>query len=291
MKKYIGIAIFFILMLITLTGCGKTIETTDDGTFKIVSSFYPTYIMLLNITEGAQNVSVENMTSNNVGCLHDYTLTTNDLIKLEKADVFVTSGVEKFMVKISSTYPELMIINPIAEIPNMIMEEGEPNYHMWLDLTNYMAQVRLISEELIKLNPENRDVYVTKTNEYLDELEDLQEKAKQALTTTKKCVNFDEAIEYLKYDMNLDMYTVKTDHENNGLSAETVSNIIDYMKQNNIKIILTAKGSNNKNANVIAAETGAKIYQLDTQITGNIDKDEYITAMDYNIEQIKSMEE
>ena len=40
--------------------------------------------MLLNITEGAQNVSVENMTSNNVGCLHDYTLTTNDLIKLEK---------------------------------------------------------------------------------------------------------------------------------------------------------------------------------------------------------------
>ena len=179
----------------------------------------------------------------------------------------------------------------LAEIPNMIMEEGEPNYHMWLDLTNYMAQVRLISEELIKLNPENRDVYVTKTNEYLDELEDLQEKAKQAFTTTRKCVNFDEAIEYLKYDMNLDMYTVKTDHENNGLSAETVSNIIDYMKQNNIKIILTAKGSNNKNANVIAAETGAKIYQLDTQITGNIDKDEYITAMDYNIEQIKSMEE
>lgn len=291
MKKYIAGFLVFIVMLITLTGCTTTKEQIDDGKFRIVSSFYPTYIMLLNITDGAQNISVENMTSNNVGCLHDYTLTTTDLIKLENADVFITCGVENFMSNIKSTYPNLNIVDSTANVPNIIKEEKQINYHTWLDLSNYMAQVKLISQELINLNPENRDTYITKTNEYLDDLEDLQEKAKQTFINKRKCVIFDEAIEYLKYDMNLDVYTVETDHENSGLSAEKVSDIINYMKQNNIKIILTAKDSNNKNVNVIAAETGAKIYQIDTHITGEQDKDEYITEMEYNIEQVKSMEE
>ena len=73
--------------------------------------------MLANITDGAQNVKIENMASNSTGCLHDYTLTTTDLKKLEQANVFVTSGVENFMVNVSRTYPELLVINSTVEIP------------------------------------------------------------------------------------------------------------------------------------------------------------------------------
>lgn len=91
--------------------------------------------------------------------------------------------------------------------------------------------------------------------------------------------------------MNLDIYTVKTDHEQSGLSAETISSIIEYMKQNDVKIIITSKDANDKNAEVIAAETGAKIYKLDTGINGQMDKDAYLATMEYNIEQIKTMED
>lgn len=91
--------------------------------------------------------------------------------------------------------------------------------------------------------------------------------------------------------MNLDINTVETDHEQSGLSAETVSSLIEYMKQNNVKSIITGKDTNDKNAEVIAAETGAKIYKLDTAMSGPMDKNAYLAAMEYNIEQIKTMED
>ena len=290
MKKYISIIICIITLLFTLTGCGTQKEDKDNE-FTIVSSFYPVYIMLANITEGAENVKIENMAETNDGCLHNYTLTTADLIKLEGADVFVTGGVENFITKVSSTYTELLIINTIAEVPNVISDEHGINNHMWLDISNYISQVKIIAEELAKIDPANEAIYKQNMQSYIQELEEVKNWAKEEFTTTKKCVSFDEALDYLKFDMNLEIETIKTDHEQNGLSAEKVSSIIEYMKQNNIKSIITSKDINDKNAITIAAETGAKIYQLDTAITGEFDKEAYLVAMEYNIEQIKTMED
>ncbi len=290
MKKYIVIITCMVTLLFTLTGCG-TQNKEKKGEFKIVSSFYPVYIMLANITDGAQNVKIENMASNSTGCLHDYTLTTTDLKKLEQANVFVTSGVENFMVNVSRTYPELLVINSTVDIPNIISDEQEINNHMWLDISNYISQVKVITEELVKCNPENKSIYEENSNTYVQELEEIRNWAKEEFKTAKKCVSFDETLAYLKFAMNLDVKTIKTDHEQSGLSAETISDVIDYMKQNSINIIITSKDANNKNAEVIAAETGAKIYKLDTAITGQMDKDAYLAAMEYNIEQIKTMED
>ena len=214
-----------------------------------------------------------------------------DLKKLEQANVFVTSGVENFMVNVSRTYPELLVINSTVEIPNIISDEQEINNHMWLDISNYISQVKVITEELDKCNPENKSIYEENSNTYVQELEEIRNWSKEEFKTAKKCVSFDETLAYLKFAMNLDVKTIKTDHEQSGLSAETISDVIDYMKQNSINIIITSKDANNKNAEVIAAETGAKIYKLDTAITGQMDKDAYLAAMEYNIEQIKTMED
>ena len=40
------------------------------------------YIIVRNITDGANNVQLVNMTEQNTGCIHDYTLTTNDMKKI-----------------------------------------------------------------------------------------------------------------------------------------------------------------------------------------------------------------
>lgn len=290
MKKYVAMITCIMILLLTLAGCGMQ-NQEKKGEFRIVSSFYPVYIMLTNITEGAQGIKVENMTSTNVGCLHDYTLTTTDLKKLEQADVFITGGVENFMVNVSNTYPELLVINSTAEVPNIISDEHGTNNHMWLDISNYISQVEIITEELIKCNPENKAIYEKNSNAYIQELEEIRNWAKEEFTTSKKCISFDETLAYLKFAMNLDIDTIETDHEQSGLSAETISSIIDYMKQNDVRIVITSKDANDKNAEIIAAETGAKIYKLDTAMTGQMDKDAYLAAMEYNIEQIKTMED
>lgn len=57
--KLILIISFIIALLLILTGCTK--ENNNNENYKIVTSFYPIYIMTYNITDGAKNVELDNM--------------------------------------------------------------------------------------------------------------------------------------------------------------------------------------------------------------------------------------
>ena len=77
-------------------------EEVKNDNFKIVTSFYPIYVMTANITQNVPDVELVNMTEANVGCLHDYTISTTDMKKIEKADIYIQNGLglESFMDKI-----------------------------------------------------------------------------------------------------------------------------------------------------------------------------------------------
>ena len=93
--KYIIIAVVVIAIIAVLVilNINKNNRTNkDDEAVKIVTSFYPMYIIAENITDGAENIELVNMADVNVGCLHDYTLTTEDMKKVENADIFIMNG-------------------------------------------------------------------------------------------------------------------------------------------------------------------------------------------------------
>ena len=46
------------------------------------------YIATMNIVDGADGVKLKNLSEPKTGCLHDYTLTTEDMKVLSTADVF-----------------------------------------------------------------------------------------------------------------------------------------------------------------------------------------------------------
>lgn len=54
---------FIIALLLTLTGCTK--EKDNNENYKIVTSFYPVYIMTYNITDGANMIELTNMADTN----------------------------------------------------------------------------------------------------------------------------------------------------------------------------------------------------------------------------------
>ena len=56
MKKIFCLAL--IVMMFALTGCGS--DKKDDDTLKIVTSFYPIYLDVINITRGVDGVQVAN---------------------------------------------------------------------------------------------------------------------------------------------------------------------------------------------------------------------------------------
>ena len=115
-NKFIIIIISIIIILVVgglILANSKNDAKEDNSKFKIVTSFYPIYIMTANITEGANNIELINMTDTNTGCIHNYTLVAEDMKKLEKADVFIQNGLEleNFIDNITNANKDIKVIN------------------------------------------------------------------------------------------------------------------------------------------------------------------------------------
>ena len=295
-KKKITIIIVIILAIL-LVGfiVWKNINKNniqDDGKLKIVTSFYPIYIIAENITEGANNIELENMADVNVGCLHDYTLTTEDMKKVEKADVFVVNGLgmENFIDKVINSNNTMQVIDSSNGIENIIKDDNETNPHIWTNINNYITQVKNISERLQQIDSKNANIYKENEENYINQLEKLEEEYIQKLEGLKgkKVVNLNEAFEYLGQELQIEMTTIETNHEESTMSAEMMSSIIEKMKNENIQMILVDKNDNKTMAETIANETGAKIYELDSGLKGSIERDAYINMVKYNMEILQN---
>lgn len=291
MKRLISLIIILVLALTVLTGC-KTQNQNGDDSFKIVTSFYPMYTLAKNIAEGINGVTVQNMASYSVGCLHNYTLNTTDLKKIETADVYILNGlgIENFTDKILDTYTNVKIIEASENIQNLIKDEHETNAHIWLSIDKYIEQLENIKKGLINNDKEHRQAYEENADKYKSELKELQSKIEEATKISKKCISFSESLAYMKESMNLDMRIIETDHEQNGLSAEKLADAIKYVKDNNIKNIIIDKQTADNNAKTLAKETGAKIYILDAILSGQDEADAYINIMEENLKIVESME-
>ena len=300
MKKKILIAgtILFCIVALIIFLCIKNAsrnegQVQDNNNFKIVTSFYPVYIITENITKGATNIELSNMAELNGGCLHDYTLSTSDVKKVENADVFIENGVglENFTEKLLQIYSRVKIIDSSKNIENIIDNGEEQNGHIWTSLDNYKKQVENIEYELSNYNSENADIYNKNANEYIAKIEEMQNKYKEELSNLsgEKAICLNEAFAYLCRDLNLDMIMVETDHEESTLSADRLRNLIDQAKESDINIIIIGEDDNTQNAETIASETGAKIYKLKTGLGGDYSENSYLDDMEYNLEILKEI--
>lgn len=296
MKRYIKYIIAIVIIAIIIGGIimiyhQKNNKEIADDKFKIVTSFYPIYVMAANITEGAQNIELMNMTDANIGCIHNYTLTTADMKKLENADVFIENGIglENFTDKITKANKDLEVIDSSENLINLIKEEeDETNPHIWTSISNYIVQVENITKGLKEKNPENAEVYEANSKKYIQELTELKLRYDNELNLKgQTAVTLNESFAYLGREVGLNLTVINTSHEESALSAETLKNVIDTMKQNNSKIIIIDIDDDIKNAQTIANETGAKIYRLNSGATGSMSKEAYISAMKSNLEALK----
>ena len=295
--KYIIIAIVVlaIIAVLVILNINKNNRTNkDDEAVKIVTSFYPMYIIAENITDGAENIELVNMADVNVGCLHDYTLTTEDMKKVENADIFIMNGLgmESFIEKILTSNQDMNIIDSSTEAQNVILSEDGVNAHIWTSIDNYILQVKYISKELINKNQENAEVYQKNTDEYVQKLEELKNEFETKLQNLdgKKAICLNEVFGYMGQELGMEMTTIATDHEESTMSADMLSSIIDKVKQENIQIIIVDKNDNKANAETIANETGAKILELNSGMTGELDKDAYINQIRENLNVLEQVE-
>ncbi len=285
--------VIIVLCIILIIGfiVWKNIERNNNDVSssktRIVTSFYPMYVIALNLTEGAEGIELSNMADVNVGCLHDYTLTTEDMKKVENADIFISNGLgmENFISKILESNSDMKVIDSSNNLEKVISNGIEENAHIWTSIDNYILQVQNIAEELKTADAKNAEVYTQNAQKYVDELNKLNEeyKSKLAKLNGEKAICLNEAFEYMGQELGMEMITIKTDHEESTISAGMLKSVINKVKEDDIKIIIIDKNDSKTNAETIANETGAKILELNSGLTGELNKDAYINQMRENM--------
>lgn len=276
-----------------LVSCGST--EADNGEYDILTSFNPIYALTLRIADGAENVKVENMAAPSTGCLHDYQLTTADMMKLGKADIFIINGggMESFMEKAMEASDNLNVLDTSAGIEMLPSTGGhdgnEYNSHIWLSISNAKKQAENIRDGLVAGNPENKEIYEKNTEDFLNELTELDNEYKTTLDgISGKVISFHEEIIYLLGGYDIEVTEIIETEPGVSPDPSTLAEIIEDVKVSGIKVIFTEPQYPDSTAQVISRETGAEIYTLNPLVTGEMSRDSYVTIMRENLQVISS---
>jgi zinc transport system substrate-binding protein len=290
------LALFLCLML--FTACGASHESgvapedmADD--FSIVTSFYPIYVLTINVAGDVPGVRVTNMTEPQSGCLHDYELSPADMKTLENADLFVINGagMETFIDEIKAVYPDLVIVEAARDIPLIIDEStGEENPHVWVSISNAIKQVENIKEALAGADPSHEEDYRRNADEYRSKLTAQKERMHEALKDigSRDIVTFHEAFPYFAQEFGLNIVSVIEREPGTEPTGPELGETIEIINSLGVKAIFAEPQYSARAAETIAAETGAKVYLLDPLVTGPKDADpnSYVDTMERNLQTL-----
>ena len=286
------LSLLLLVLSIVLVGCGGANQTAEKKTaepFRIVTSFYPMYVATINITDGVDGVEVYNMTKPQTGCLHDYQLMTDDMKTLEKADAFVINGagMEDFMDKVTEQQKKLKVIDASRGIELIHDEEGD-NPHVWLSVTDAIAQTRNIADQLKEADPAHAAQYEKNAAAYIEKLTSLKSEMHAALDNVphKDIVTFHEAFPYFAKEFNLNIIGEVEREPGTEPTPTELQETIEQVNALPSKVLFTEPQYSPAAAETIARETGAKIYMLDPVVTGEATpqaKNAYIDTMKKNM--------
>lgn len=294
MKKIV-VFLLMITMVLAAAGCSSSRESVGKKNFTIVTSFYPMYIDVINITKGVDGVDVVNMTKPQTGCLHDYQLTTEDMKTLERADIFVVNGagMESFLDKAVKQNKRLKVIEAADYKDINLLKDGEEdNPHVWTSVTYAIAQVKAITSKLCEADPAHQDAYRKNALDYVTKLEELKKEMHEQLDALphKDIVTFHEAFPYLAKEFKLNIVSVIEREPGSEPTPQELENTIAQVRKMPVKVLFTEPQYSPSAAETIARETGARIYTLDPVVTGEASEqamDAYINAMKKNMEVLK----
>lgn len=254
---------------------------------RILTSFYPMYVMTLNVVGDVPGVTVTCLTKPTIGCLHDYQLMPGDLVALTRADVFVANGagMEMFLDKAIRQVPGLKVIVASAGIP--LIDGGNP--HLWVSISGAIAETRNIARGLAAADPLRAAAYEKNAADYVATLERLRARMHAALDGMKhrKIITFHEAFPYFASEFGLTIVGVIEREPGSEPDAQELAKIINLVKRSGVRAIFAEPQYPAKSARTIQRETGVAVALLDPAVTGELDpakaRGSYCAAMKRNL--------
>lgn len=283
MKKIV-LYLILISLLLLLVGCSQSKPA------QIIATTKPVYQFTAMLCEGTP-LKVDLLITENVSCLHDYSLQVSQMRKLEAAELIVINGAgfEDFL---SDAMPDTKnIIDCSANVDLHCSPKDhhddhnhENDPHIWLNIRNAKIMAETICAELYQKYPNYSDVFRNNLEKLNTKFASLDSMA-QALNSLscRELITFHDGFTYLAE--SFDLHIIRAIEEESGAEAsvqELISIIRDVDKYN-LPAIFTEVSGSSAAADVIHAETGVNVYELDMSLSER----DYFEAMEHNIKTLK----
>ena len=302
-----------LLALGLLTGCSASPQPgSQENTLTVLATTYPVYLMVSAVTEGLDGVTVERLNTGEVSCLHDYTLSVNDMKKIERADIIAMSGagLEEFMEDALATSDALVIdcSEGAHLLENLSHHHEEDDHghdghdhghfdpHYWMDPENAQVMVENLVSGLSAFDRNNVDTYRGNGLNATALLNSWNDRAKDCLDNAMKYVDdfsvsglitFHDGFQYFAHAYDLPLLESIEEEAGSEASAKEIVEITRLVKEHNIPIIFTEVNGSDATAKAIVRETGCQLAQLSTCMDGPDDQlSNYLDMLMGNIQAV-----
>lgn len=318
MRKMLGkILIVVMCFSFFLTACGKKEEEKEEIKMKVVVSNYPMYDFAKRIA--GDTLEIVNLVPAGVEP-HDWEPNVQDIAQLEEAKAFIYNGagmeiwVDKVLESLNNK--ELLALEASSGVALLKAEEqeeehhhehhtdheheameehhhhGEWDPHVWLSLREAEVEVKNIKDLLVELNPEQKDFYEDNYQKTIQEFQALDQEYQRKLVDFigREIVVAHEAFAYLCRDYGLKQLGIEGVFADAEPSPAKMKEIVDFVKEHQVKVIFFESLASPKVAEAIARETGATTAMLNS-LEGLTEEEmkagkDYLSVMRENLEAL-----
>lgn len=280
--------LFVCILLFIMPGCSRDTESAD-----VVATTKPVYDFTIYLCENT-DIQVDRLITENVSCLHDYTLQVNQMQSIESAQLVVISGagLEDFLrdaleqancIVDSSEGIDLHCGGHSHDAHDDHHHETDP--HIWLSTENAGKMAENICAGLSSHFPQYSDTFQKNLSHLQSRLNELHNYGANTLRdlSSRNIITFHDGFAYFAEEWDLNIVHSVEEESGSEASAMELKELINLVRQYNIPAIFTEENGSTSAAKIVANENNIPIFNLHM---GMSDLD-YFDVMYQNINTIK----
>ena len=281
-----------LLALLWLCGCAA-----PEPQAQIAATTAPVYDFTARLCQGT-GLTVTQLVTEQVSCLHDYSLNVRQVKAAEAAEVVVISGagLEEFL---DGVIDSSKTIDASQSIARLCPEEDhdhdghdhghghhhEEDPHIWLSPANAKIMAANICAGLAEVYPDCAPTLTRNLQTLLSQLDALESYGQEALSqlSCRELITFHDGFAYLADSFDLTILEAVEEESGSEASAQDLKHLIEEVEHHSLPAIFTEVSGSDSAARVIARETDVQVYSLDMAMAS----DSYLEAMYHNIDTLK----
>lgn len=295
-KKFILILALIIMIagIIVVFTKGKQQQSNNEK-IQIIASNFASYDFLRAIIGDNENVELTFLLGAGKDS-HNYEPTAKDLIKIQKAKLFVYIGgetenwIEKVLAVSSNNKDAFMCITDYvetiqeqeidgAQVEVEEEEEGAFDDHIWTSPSNAVIMVNALENKMETIDPQNKNKYKQNAEKYIAQINEVDSEIRDIVNRkVRNRLIFGDRMP-MQYFINY--YGLEVSAVFNGCSTEvdpsasTVAYIEDKVKSEKIPVVLYIELNNGRIAKTIAQEAGQNSQAMQIQTLHNISDEDF----------------